>query len=386
MARNRGLPAGLYRLPSGAYYTRHPLTREAVYYGTKILDEAKALHGPVWDRWARERLQKKAADIVLSIRIAENTGAGQLFPDLCRDFRESVLPNLTKRRSGVALSPKTRADYTRMLRNQIEPAEALKLPLAVFSTTAGIMKLREFLGPWLAKPNHYNYMLAILSRVFAHAIDTGKLASNPMANIERRIPAKRQVYLNDDAYLRITGLLEPWERRACDLLYLISHNPVDVLGLKESSVATGTRLDGKKPRETIEITFSRSKTDVGLEIWDWADSDLAQLLNEMATAKRDAGIVSGYLVVYPVGKRRTGHPITVGYLSHKFSAAVTAAGFEKGTFTLRDLRPKALTDEWLNGNLDNKGGHLTESMRQHYQRVKLPERAKNSLILLRKEK
>lgn len=82
-------------------------------------------------------------------------------------------------------------------------------------------------------------------------------------------------------------------------------------------------------------------------------------------------------------RRSAGEPVSVAYVSRAFAKGVTAAGFEKGTYTLRDLRPKGLTDEYLTAGDSDKGGHKTEAMKRHYRRVELPMRAKNNLRLLR---
>jgi hypothetical protein len=66
----------------------------------------------------------------------------------------------------------------------------------------------------------------------------------------------------------------------------------------------------------------------------------------------------------------------VGFLSRRWTAACRDAGF---AYQLRDIRAQALTDEFLAGADGTKGGHKTEVMREHYRRVKLPLRARNTL-------
>lgn len=54
-------------------------------------------------------------------------------------------------------------------------------------------------------------------------------------------------------------------------------------------------------------------------------------------------------------------------------------------YTVRDLRPKALTDEAENagGAPTNKGAHRTEQMRRHYVKKKIPIRVRNTLKPIR---
>jgi len=74
-----------------------------------------------------------------------------------------------------------------------------------------------------------------------------------------------------------------------------------------------------------------------------------------------------------------GTPVTVKYLSSQFSAAVVAAGFAKGQWTLRLVRHKGLTDEAMKDDANNKGGHRTESAKQNYRVKVIPTRTKNTL-------
>jgi len=105
-------------------------------------------------------------------------------------------------------------------------------------------------------------------------------------------------------------------------------------------------------------------------------------------ARRRAGtqqdIHSPYLICYPrtMARRFIGQRITVGYLSGLFTEAAkeTRVRVKNETTgkrvrpTLRDLRPKALTDEFVVGGDSDKGGHKTEVMKRHYRRKRLPMR------------
>lgn len=380
-ARNRNLPAGLYKLPNGSFYTRHPMTRKAVYYGTTNESEAKAIHAPVWLQWQQDRINSKATAIVENTRAAADPRGSETFAGFCTRFRQDVLPALLKR-DGKPLSMKTRADYDRMLRNQVEPWKGFDSRLKALT----VDDFRSFLSQWIGSPNFYNYARALLIRVVDHAVDTGRLSLNPVRDITKRPVGKRDALITDDEYLRITGQLDEAVARACDLLYLVSHNPVDVLGLREDQILAGSRQDNGRDRPTIEIRFERQKTHVAVELWDWADSDLWQLIDWFRQRKRAQGMIGPHLVVYGTDSKRSliGKPFSVGYVSKHFSAAVVAAGLPKGQYTLRDLRPKGLTDDFRIGGDSDKGGHKTDQMKRHYRRG-LPMRAKNNLSLLREK-
>jgi hypothetical protein len=203
------------------------------------------------------------------------------------------------------------------------------------------------------------------------AIDDGLIETNPITAIVSRPVMERTVYISDDDYVAVTGKLETWQAKACDLLYMVSHRPNDVLSLREDQV-----IDN-------EIRFTARKNDVDMAIE--MNDDLAGIVEWFKQWKADLNIVSPHLVVYPTTSRRRsiGKPVSVGYLSRKFAEAVVAAGFEPGTYALRDIRPKGLTDEFRIAGDSDKGGHLTDVMKRRYRRIRLPMRAKNNLRKIR---
>jgi hypothetical protein len=77
------------------------------------------------------------------------------------------------------------------------------------------------------------------------------------------------------------------------------------------------------------------------------NADLADTNDWFRRWKRKQGIHSLLLICYPLTSRRDhiGKPVSVGFISKKFSAAVITAGFDKGSYKLLDIRPKGLTDE-----------------------------------------
>lgn len=356
----------------GGYYIEHPLTRECSSLGSDK-DEALALYRqivPEIEAQVRAARNKTRAASVVRVLAAEPKGE-TLRAFLAR-WREKVLPTVNKRGSTGGLSPKTAGDYDRMLRCQIEPLEATLIDLARVDAQA----LRGMLSPWLSMPHQYNYMRAVLSRALQHAVDEGTLAANPMRSIEARGKPKRKAYITDADYVAITAKIkQPYAVRACDLLYLLGTRPADCLGLRADALV--------KVDERWCINFSARKTGVEQELI--SNQALHDQLDWWRTWRSEHSPLSAFLLVHP----RTAHrklcarPIKVEWLSRIWTEATREAGHPE--YTLRDIRPKALTDEALAGNTGNRGGHLTQQSRDHYQRIRLPERSDVTIQLPRRK-
>jgi len=305
-----------------------------------------------------------------------------------RQWREQHLPTLLKR-NGKPVSSKTRADYSRMLQYRVETYDPFET-IAVGALRT--REVRQFLARWIRSPAYYNYVKAVLSRLFAQAVDEGLLDSNPVADVTRRATARREVVCPMADYLKITAQLGEWEARACDLIYLISHRPGDVLRLedREPWVRYEIRYDPEtdRDREAVIISFTARKNEQAIEIADWVDKEggIEATLKWFRRWKEEQGIVSPWVVCYPKTARRrdVGKPVSRDYLSRKFADVVLKAGFGPGAYTLRDLRKTGLTDEArLAGKATDKGGHKTEASRQYYVVGGVPQRARNNLVVMR---
>lgn len=188
-------------------------------------------------------------------------------------------------------------------------------------------------------------------------------------------------------YLRITGQLEEWEARACDLVYLISHRPGNVLRLRDE--APFVRYETRDGGEYVVVSFTAAKNDQAVEIGDRVDTPggIEETLAWFRRWKTDRGIVSPMVVCFPTSARpkHAGRGVSRDYLSRRFAQAVVAAGFDPGTYTLRDLWKTGLTDEArIAGEATKKGGHKTEAMRQYYVVGGVPQRVRNNLVVLRR--
>lgn len=359
------------------YYVRHPVTGRSARLGTKDKTRAHELYRVTTVTWEDEALRAQAARIADRIRGAANTNNAITVSSYASVFREK-LPQLRKQ-DGNNLSSKTIADYTRMLA-RVERHDGFNIPIV----DASVETCRQFLAAWrLGNPHYHNYMKALLARMFQSAVDEGLIRTNPIDAVKKTPVPKRNVLIKDGPYVAITEKLQEFEARACDLIFLISHRPSDVLALTDKNISYYERRGVRY----VQITFTPSKNNQPMEIYEPVDGAIEETLQWFANWKREQGIVSPHIIVYPPESRKQsiGKPLTASYLSRRFADAVVAAGFPKGSYKLRDLRKKGLNDEAvMAGRPTEKGGHKTEQMKAHYVVTAIPKRARNHLKGLRR--
>ena len=373
----KDLPPGLYCYPGRSCYVQVG-SMKPVSLNTQDRGEALAIYWEFRKLWDTERTTKQADSVAEKLELAAKGGDVMTVADYARRWRTTHLPALLKR-NGKPISDKTRGDYARMLENAVEVYDSFR------STSIGGARtrdVRQFLSQWIASPAYYNYVKAVISRMFAHAVDEGLLDANPVTEVVRRAVARREVVCPMADYLKITASLEEWEARACDLIYLISHRPGDVLRLRDQEPFV-RYADGR-----VVISFTATKNEQAVEIADdvATEGGIEATLQWFREWKKSQGIVSNAVVVYPKTARRqdVGRPVSRDYLSRRFAEAVVYAGFPAGAYTLRDLRKTGLTDEArIAGEATKKGGHKTEQMRQYYVVGGVPQRVRNNLVVLR---
>jgi len=379
----KDLPPGLYCYPGRSCYVQVG-DMKPVALNTQDRDEALAIYWEFRKLWDAERAEKQSDALADRLKLAAKGGDVVTVADYAKRWRETFLPTLLKR-NGKPISTKTRADYARMLKNEVEKHEAfLQLGVGVVRTK----EARQFLSRWIASPTYYNYVKAVLSRMFAQAVDEGLLDANPVGDVSRRAVARREVVLTPEHYLRVTGFLEEWEARACDLVYLISHRPSDVLRLRDEEPFV--RYETRDGRDVVCVAFTATKNEQAIEIVEeiGTPGGIAETLAWLRAWKKAQGIATKEVAVFPKEGSRpkdAGRPLSRDYLSRRFAEAVVKAGFEAGTYTLRDLRKTGLTDEArIAGKATDKGGHKTEQMRQYYVVGGVPSRVRNNLVVLRR--
>lgn len=365
--KNRDLPTGLYRDAKG-YYMVHPVTRVKTRVGSNK-QIAFDVHAQVWPQWKNDAASVRAASMMQRIEVASTPERREMAAEFLERFRDDVLPSLTKR-DGSPMSDTTRYDYHRMLTRTAEVDVMQSTPLLRINAQG----VRKALSPWLEKKHYYNYVCAALSRAFSYAVAEGALATNPLKDVDRQHPPRRKQLISPREYASITAQMEPWLADVCDLLYLTSGRPGDILGLRDD-------MDITEGKDGTLVRFTIHKTDQPIEIED--NGEIEKVVKRLRARKREWRIVHPLLIVR-IGRRRI-LPVAVEYVSRRFAAAIVDAGLPKGAYQLRDIRPTALTAEAeMAGKATDKGGHLTEQMKRHYVRRKIPMRVRNNLLAPRK--
>ena len=360
----------------------------------KAAKDAIAIYIQIIQTWNETRENTKTRQLLNKIEKVTNplTGDGQLFRDYLEYYRISCLPTATKRKK-KPLGERTKKDYDGNLRLQLGNSKNTCLDKSISRVT--LQDLRSLLAPWLNMETTFNHLRAVLLRVFQQAVDEGLRPDNPVKNIETRDTAGREQYITDDAYLAITGKMELWEAKTCDLLYLVLGRPANALSLNEQNVVKVLN----NGHESQELHFTGEKTNQPIELE--ISQDLEYLLQWFRDWKRNQNIISDHFVVYPLASRpqSIGKPVSREHISRKFSLACIKCGFwhweekkspqtqkltsyKTADFKLQDIRPKAITDENIKDKTNNKGAHRSESGRRIYIRLPDPIRMKTNVSLI----
>lgn len=396
---------GLYINEHGVFYVRHPRTRKKASLDTKDRTTAVRRWSLLAERWEKEQADwqtQALADKLNSLSFPRSEGDDTFVGDYLRHWRTQILGHqiygrrvewgeclvvsLRGRNRGRPVAHTTRVDYANDAR-QLEQREEAQFPLSDRDLTR---KVRKLLAPWLQKPTHYNGLRNTLSRVFAHAVQEGLIDRNPINDIGKASEHKREVLIPDEAYLAITEKLKvhklnrrefdgTWRSKICDLIYMLSQQPVDVFGIREDQAELYEQPVIEEGEQVWGLVrFSRHKTDVGIELG--MNRELRNLWQWFIDFKREQQIASPYLMVYPryFDQRSRGKPVKHRFMQDSWREACAAAGYG-AQYQIRDLRKKGLTDEYLAQGENDKGGHETEAMRKYYRLITPPKRARSTL-------
>lgn len=406
---------GLYINDFGVFYVQHPITKKKGSLKTKERAVAIRRWALLNERWEKERGDwetQALADRLISLSIPASEGDNLHLTDCLAKWRTSILGHrvvnkrvvwgeclvIAKRGKAIGqpIATPSRIDYANDCQ-QLENEEAAKFPIGAPDI---VRRIRKLLAPWLDKPTHYNGLRNTLSRVLSHAVQEGLIDRNPMLDITKASSQKRKVLIPDEAYTAITAKLcihkhnkremdGTWRAKICDLMYMMSQQPIDVFGLKDTQAQLF-----EHPREVIKkdekgavverylvyglLTIERHKTGVVIEIE--MNEELADLVTWFRNFKKEQQIISEYLMVYPTyfDKRSRAKPVKHKFMQAAWREASIDAGYGD-TYQLRDLRKKGLTDEFVGQGENDKGGHTTQAMRDHYRLITPPKRARSTL-------
>lgn len=359
--KHKDLPPGLEPpTRAGCYRMPHPITGKRMSLKTK--DKTQAIDR-YWKIKARYEDEVTAA-------LAERAlyGGGQPLKEIAKTYRETLLPQALNNR-GKKLDPGTEKIYRNYLKN-LEASDIGKRPVTLFShPDHGPQVVREYLSQWLGQPKTYNNRKSCLSKLFDHCIDKGLIQRNPCQVIKNKLTTPDETYIEDAHYVLIVDKLQELYGEvyamAVDWLYLVSGRPTNMLNVIDKDIG-----------EAIYYYATKNDQPVIVEM----DPELAKIVVWFRDYKRKEGIVSKYLIVHPrsAGSKLRGKVITTEQLYRRFKDA--AKQVELGQYTLRHIRPKALTDEAvLAGQATNKGAHKTQAMRERYVKQQIPVRVQNNL-------
>lgn len=396
---------GLYLKPHGTFYVRHPITGKKASLETKDRSIAIRRWSLLAERWERERADwqtQALADKLNDLSVPQNEGANIQLNDYLAHWRRQILGHevingrvkwgeclvvsLRGRNRGRPVAHQTRVDYANDA-HQLEQSADAAFPLSDRDITR---KIRKLLAPWLQKATHYNGLRNTLSRVLAHAVQEGLIDRNPISDIIKASEQKREVLIPDEAYIAITEKLRihrlnrrefdgTWRTKICDLIYMLSQQPIDVFDLHEdqAKLFNEPMMVDDEPTWGV-VSLERNKTKVGMELG--MNRELRNLWQWFIDFKKEQQIASPYLMVYPryFDQRSRGKPVQHRFMQDSWRTACRDAGYGS-EYQLRDLRKKGLTDEFLAQGENDKGGHETEAMRNHYRLIKPPKRARSTL-------
>ncbi|MGB4060471.1 MAG: tyrosine-type recombinase/integrase [Burkholderiaceae bacterium] len=192
---------------------------------------------------------------------------------------------------------------------------------------------------------------AVFSMLFSWCMARDYCTANPVAAIKtKRLPGRRNIYIDDDKYNAVYQFAPQDLKDAIDLAYFTGQRPADVLKL--------TTLD----IEGSELRLMQNKTERPMRIA--ITGDLAELLQRILTRKALHPIERAALLVDEKGK-----PMTKAKLRTRFETARNRAGLTGAQYQFRDLRRKAAAELNDDNGLDKAQallGHKNRSTTEHY--------------------
>lgn len=193
---------------------------------------------------------------------------------------------------------------------------------------------------------------AVLGMVYTWCQARDFCKTNPVsASLKlKRLPGRKDVYIEDDMMAAVYKHGSDALKDAIDLAYYLGQRPADVLKLSEHDIRHGN------------FDFKQNKTGKPMRIGTGGDLDL--LISRMAQRKSKFAVRCLQLLVDEHGK-----PMTKAKLRSRFEAARAAAGIDGSAFQFRDLRRKSGSDLRDQVGLEAAQallGHSSVVMTEHY--------------------
>jgi integrase len=248
------------------------------------------------------------------------------------------------------LADETRKTYTRI-------ADTLAHSLGAFRLTdVTTPDAQEFLDYWSDRPRMGNDVRKVSSQIFAWAIRRGQLSVNPVASTVKFKVAKRKVYVPDEA---LRAILDAMVRDGGNKA---THNGVMNRAFIELCYLTGQRATEIRELKWIEvdelelIRFEPSKTahSSGRKVDFTITQEIRRVLDsvkafverrneELEKAGKDP--VTSPNVIH----RLDGKPFQQTGLRAAWRRAKNLTPYAEADFTIKDIRPKSLTDAKRSG-------------------------------------
>lgn len=205
--------------------------------------------------------------------------------------------------------------------------------------------VRQYLDRRSAKVSA-NREVAVLSVIWNWARAKGLTdQANPCTGIDRNPESARTVYVTDEQFQEVYNRGDYVLQDTMDLLRVTSHSPSDILRLKRTDMHAGA------------LTVRRGKT---AKLVRFRIEGTLKIVLERILARHKA-VASLYLIADDRGQ-----PVKLDNLEKRFSTARGA-----GTWQLRDIRAKAITDENDLRTASQRAGHANEQITAEvYRRIK----------------
>ncbi len=329
---DKGLPHRVY-INHGSYWFR-PLGRKPVKLG-RVIAGLPAMHQ------------------ALATALANLDAPAESVATLVSDWKIAYLAE-------VALSDETRTTYGRIA-DDVSSSFKGFAPSAVTTPSA-----TEFLRNWKDKPRMRNEVRKVARKIFDWAVLEGRISTNPFGNTQRAKERKRNVYIPDaalsailDAMVRGTGNTATHNgvmtRAFVELAYITGQRAQDIRMLRWSDV--GDLSMAFQPSKTSEssglrVNFVRTPDIERIlrEVRSFVEQRNARLIAEAADQEsRRAKGLKAKSVAAPVNSpyvlhRLDGKPFQQTGVRTAWRRAIALTDFKDSGYTIKDIRPKALTD------------------------------------------
>lgn len=207
-----------------------------------------------------------------------------------------------------------------------------------------------------------NRDVEVLSHMFNFAREIGMTkAPNPCVGVSANKESGRDVYVEDDVFLKVYEVADQPTRDVMDLAYLCGQRPQDTLNYDERDIRNGV----------LHIDQGKTGKRLRMEVV----GELKAVIDRIRARKAGYKVVSTAIVVNEKGQR-----MLLDALQRRFRIARRAAGVKDGDFQMRDLRAKAGTDKTdASGDIrqaQKQLGHTSVVMTEHYVRNRRGDKVK----------